>query len=62
MKQRSEERRKGQPEAPVFGELLLEANWQPEDFVPPEVDAWLRSRGVIEDRRRAGERRGPARK
>lgn len=50
------DRRKGAVEAPVFGKLLVEAHWQPEDDVKPELQNWARSAGVMPDRR-ATERR-----
>ena len=54
---RSDERRKGDPEAPVFGELLLEAQWQPETILSPELEGWHRAKGLVPERR-LRERRG----
>ncbi len=49
------DRRKGKPErAPLFAELLLEAQWQPSDATPTEGEGWFRANGHGTDRRREG--------
>lgn len=47
-----DERRKGPPQPPPFGELLLEADWEPLGPVSPEVEGWLRVKGAAPDRRK----------
>lgn len=46
------DRRQGRPQAPLFGELLVESNWRPSDPVPQATEGWLRSHGYAKDRRR----------
>lgn len=58
MKQRNQDdRRKGAPDSPLFGELLLDAQWEPPQAHPsPEVDGWLRARGAVPERRQRDRR------
>lgn len=39
------------PEAPLFGELLVESSWRPADVVPAASEGWLRAFGYVKDRR-----------
>ena len=46
-----EDRRKGKPAAPLFGELLIESQWRPGDRPPVQCEGWLRAHGYAPDRR-----------
>ncbi len=50
------DRRQGAPSAPLFGELLVEAGWEPETIEAPEQEGWIRAAGLVPERR-AAERR-----
>lgn len=46
------DRRSGHtPQAPLFGELLVESSWRPADVVPAASEGWLRAFGYVKDRR-----------
>ena len=46
------DRRSGRaPQAPLFGELLVESSWRPADGVPAAGEGWLRAFGYGKDRR-----------
>lgn len=51
------DRRTGEAEAPIFGKLLIEAQWQPEAPLEPKLQNWARSSGLIDDRRLERDRR-----
>jgi hypothetical protein len=48
---RPDDRRQGAPETPLFGELLVEAAWEPEGPAAAVHEGWLRERGLAPDRR-----------
>jgi hypothetical protein len=52
------DRRKGPPPAPMYGELLIDSGWRPNDLPPPEHEGWLRTKGVVPDRRQFRAHRG----
>lgn len=51
------DRRQGEPPAPLFGELLLEAEWQPEGPLEMPADGWLRAKGLVPERRQQQRRK-----
>ncbi len=46
-----EDRRRGAPKAPLFGELLIESSWRPTDPPMGASEGWLRANGFAPDRR-----------
>jgi hypothetical protein len=57
LRQSDEERRKGAPQAPVFGPLLVASGWEPEGQPALAHEGWLRASRVVPDRRSAADRR-----
>lgn len=45
------DRRQGPPPAPKYGELLVDSGWRPNELPAPEAEGWLRTKGVVPDRR-----------
>lgn len=51
-------RRLGSFDEPVFGKLLIEAEWKPTTPLDPKLEAWARAEGLLDDRRKQ-DRRAP---
>ena len=54
-------RRLGAVEEPLFGKLLVEADWKPQEPLEPRLEAWARAKGLLDDRRRQDRRASPTR-